>query len=81
MASKVITLSLREDVEKRLREMAMAKYGREKGFISKFLTDMVEKKSLEKEMGDADRRLMQMIERGLSGGGLKKYKREELYER
>lgn len=81
MASKSITLSLREDIEKKLRTMAMAKYGKRKGFISKFLTDAVEDLSSKQIMSEADLKFLELLRTGIRGGGLKKYKREELYER
>lgn len=82
MASKVITLSLKEDVEKKLRELAISRYGKRKGFISKFLTETIEDLSSKQKMSKSDARIMEIIEKGPFGRGLIKYKsRDELHER
>lgn len=82
MASKVITLSLREDVERKLRTMAMAKYGKRKGYISKFLTETVEELSSKKRISQADAKLLEFLVKGPFGRGYIRYKsRDEIHER
>lgn len=82
MGSRTLTISLREDVEKKLREMAVQKYGRRKGFISKFVTDAVEEISFRRSLLGPDAFILDVLKRGIKTGGLIKYKsRDELYER
>jgi hypothetical protein len=87
MTSKTITLSLKEEVEKELRRLALQKFGRTKGNLAKVVTEgimEVKKKQAKKETVDPVylkfSEFMKKIE-GKGYGGLKKYKREELYER
>ncbi len=82
MASRTLTLSLREDIEKKLREMAMQKYGRKKGFISRFVTDAIEEISFRRSLLGPDAFILEVLKRGIKTGGLVKYKsRDELHER
>lgn len=62
--------------------MAMQKYGRRKGFISKFVTDAVEEISFRKSLLGPDAFILDILKRGIKTGGLVKCKsRNELHER
>ncbi len=84
MVSRPITLSLKEDVERELRRLALQKYGRSKGALAKVVEEGV--REVAKNNTKVDRgwdkifAVMKEIE-GKGYGGLKKYKREELYDR
>lgn len=81
MANKAVTLSLKKSVGRKFRLMAMAKYGSGKDSISKLLTDTVENLSSKQKMSEADFKLLELLDKGINGGGLIKYSRDELYRR
>lgn len=83
MASKVITISLKEDVEKDLRRLAVQKYGKTKGSLAKVVTEAVQELKKRETMDPGSALILEVMEKikGKGYGGLKKYKREELYER
>lgn len=67
---------------KKLREITMQKYRRKKGFISKFVTDVVEEISFRRSLSGPDTFILDVLKRGIKTGGLIRYKsRDELHER
>ena len=83
MASKVITISLKEDVEKELRRLAVQKYGRTKGSLAKVVEEGVREVAKKETIDPGYAKFLEVMKKikGKGYGGLKKYKREELYER
>jgi hypothetical protein len=83
MASRVITISLKEEVEKELRKLAMQKYSRKKGALAKIVEEGVLEVAKKEKMDPGSARILAIMKEleGKGYGGLKKYKREELYER
>lgn len=83
MASKVITISLKEEVDRELRRLAVQKYGRGKGSLAKVVEEGVKevaKKTKQDPFEEIFLKVMKEVEKKKIGG-LMKYKREELYER
>ena len=81
--SKVITLSLKDDVEKELRRLAIQKYGKRKGYLSKAVTVAVKEWAKTETIDPGSAKILKIMEevRKKGYGGLMKYKREELYDR
>ena len=76
----IITISLEDESERKLREIATKKYGKKKGYISKTLIDAII--HLEKNLNGerAEERLMMYAEEGLHLGKINSKKlREEIY--
>ena len=79
----IITLSLKDEVEKELRRLAAQKYGKSKGSLSKIVEEgliEVSKKTKPETFADVFLRTMKEVDRK-KYGGLMKHKREDLYER
>ncbi len=82
--SKVITLSLKDDVEKELRRLAVQKFGGGKGSMSKVVAEAVDELKKKETIDPGYAKFLQVMKEieGKGYGGLKKYKsRSELYER
>jgi len=76
----VITISLDDEIEKKLRTLATARFRKRKGYlamaISEALREWVSKKQ-EQEMGTA----IDMLEKGIDLGGIISKKKEDLHKR
>lgn len=81
MKTRIITVALREDVDKRLRELAILTYGKRKGYLSRALTEAVELWAREKEEKDSVVKTMELLKKGINMGGIKYKSRDELHER
>jgi len=81
MKTKIITVSVGEDVEERFRKIASATYGKRKGYLGKALTEaMIEWENKKKEV-DVNARALEMLRKGFDLGGITYKKRAELHER
>jgi len=81
MAAKTITINIREDVEKKLRQIAAARYGKRKGYLGKAVTEAVEEWARKKEETDVNARALAMLKKGFKMGKIKWKSRDELHER
>lgn len=81
MKTKTITVNIREDAEKKLRELAAVKYGKRKGYLGKALSEAVDTWAEKTEKSDVDARAIAMLKKGFNMGGLKTKKRSEWHER
>ncbi len=82
--SKVITLSLRDEVEKELRRLAIQKYGGVKGSMAKVVSEAVHELKKKETIDPGYAKFLQVMRevKGKGYGGLIKYKsRDELHER
>lgn len=75
----VITISLEKDYENKLREIAMMKYGKKKGSISKTLIEAINHISNYSKDETAEQRLINYAEKGLHLGKISKNIRREIY--
>ncbi|MEM3127090.1 MAG: hypothetical protein QW331_03425 [Candidatus Woesearchaeota archaeon] len=77
----VITISMKDEKEKRLREYAKEKYGERKGHLTMAITEAVDEKIEEDERGKARKKLLEIMEKGYHMGKIKIKHRSELYDR
>ena len=76
----VITISIEEEAEKKLRELAIMRYGKKKGCISKAIVDAISCLSENLKDKTVEQRLMQYAEKGFHLGKINSRKlREEIY--
>jgi len=75
----VITISLEKGYENKLRELAMMKYGKKKGSISKTLIEAIDSLSNYSKNETAEQRLINHAEKGLHLGKISKNMRREMY--
>lgn len=76
----VITISLDKDYENKLRELAITKYGKKKGSISKTLIEAINHFSECPKNETAEQRLMSYVENGLHLGKINSKKfRSQIY--
>lgn len=76
----VITISLNDEVEKKLRALARLRFSKAKGHLSKAITEALKEwaeKSREEELEDA----LEMLEKGFNMGGMITKKREDWHKR
>jgi hypothetical protein len=81
MASRTITINVREDVEKRFRRVAASKHGKKKGFLGRALTEAMQRWADEEEGAEVVAQTLRLLEEGLDLGGMKYSRRQELHER
>lgn len=81
MKTKTITVNIREDAEKKLRQLAEVKYGKRKGYLGKALSEAVDEWAEKTEKSDVDVRAIAMLKKGYNMGGFKTKKRSEWHER
>ena len=81
MATKIITVSIRADVEERFRKIAAATHGKKKGYLGRALTEAMEEWAREKEQGGTVEATLRSLESGVDLGGTKYRHRDELHER
>ncbi len=81
MAARVLTISVSEDVERKIRKLAKEKFGGKKGSIAKVISEAVEKQTVSKEQEELRKKALEMLEKGWDMGKILYKKREELYER
>ena len=73
MSSKVITISLKEEVEKELRRLAIQKYGRTKGALSKTITKFVQEGAKKEEIDPGYAKFLEVMKKikGVDDTGLR----------
>jgi hypothetical protein len=81
MASKVITVSVRADVEARFRRAAASRHGKKKGYLGRALTEAMDEWTRGKEGAETVAQTLMLMEEGIDLGGMKYKRREELHER
>lgn len=81
MTKKVITVRVNAEVEEKFRQTARSVLGRKKGYLGKALTDAMENWITEKRKMDTVAAILNLLDEGISLGGIKYIHREELHER
>ena len=81
MATKIITVSVRADVEERFRKIAAATHGKKKGYLGRALTEAMEEWAREREESGTVAAALRYLESGVDLGGTKYRHRDELHER
>ncbi len=76
-----ITVNVRDDVEKRFRDIAGRRYSKKKGFLGKAITEAMEKWIDEMRQKEIVKRELKVLEEGFDMGKSLFKRREELYER
>ncbi len=76
----VITISMDDEKERKLREYAKLKYGERKGALSTAITNAITKE-IEENQKRVTEELMQIIKKGYHMGKIKIKHRSELYDR
>ncbi len=74
-----ITVSVNDEVEKKFREAASAKYGKRKGYLGEAVTAAMQT-WVKAENGNV-KRALELLKKGHNSGGLLYKSREELHER
>lgn len=76
--AKTITINVKEDVEQRFRKLAIATYGKHKGFLGKAVTEAMQEWERKKMETDVNARALEMLKKGFK---MEKWKfdREEIY--
>jgi predicted transcriptional regulator len=78
--SKIITVSVDLNVEKKFRKLAKALHGKKKGYLGRALTEAMDRWTRDKEQSDSVAAALQLLDEGLDLGGLKYKHRDELHE-
>lgn len=76
----VITISLNDKIEEKLRKLAVARFKKKKGYLTSAISEALEEwssKIEEKNMEEA----FELLEKGVDLGGLISKKREDLHKR
>lgn len=81
MRTRIITVSVEEDIEKRFRRLASATYGKRKGYLGKAITEAMREWERKKKETDVNARALEMLRNGFDLGGITYRKRAELHER
>lgn len=81
MKTKIITVSVQEDVEGRFRKLAGATYGKHKGYLGKAVTEAMTTWVEKKERSDVNVRALEMLEKGFKMGKLTTKDRSEWHDR
>ena len=76
----VITISISDDVEKKLRKLARAKFSVMKGHLSMAITEALEEWA-GKRKEDVVAKSLELLEKGIDMGGIISKKRENLHVR
>jgi len=79
--SKVVTISVDAVVEEKFRRVAKVVHGKKKGYLSKALTEAMDKWTKDKEKNDSVAAAIRMLDQGVDLGGIKYRHRDELHER
>ena len=76
----IITISIEAEIEKKLREFALGRYGNRKGSIGKTVTEAINILVGSAKEGTAEERLMKRTETGFHLGRINSKKlREDIY--
>ena len=78
---ETITVNIDEEVNRKLREVAAAEYGKRKGYLGKAISEAAKMWIREKEVEAIRKRELEVLKRGFRMGKLLYKKREELYEK
>ncbi len=78
MKTRIITVSVQEDVEERFRKLASVTYGKHKGYLGKAITEAMKEWEIKKRSTDVNVKALEMLETGIK---MKKWKfdRNEIY--
>jgi len=68
-------------LRKKLRDVAVARYGKRKGYLGKAVTEAVEEWARKTEEVDINAHASAMLKKGFNLGGLKTKNRSEWHER
>ena len=79
--SKVVTISVDAVVEEKFRRVAKVVHGKKKGYLSKALTEAMDKWTKDKEKNDSVAAAIRMLDQGVDLGGIRYRHRDELHER
>lgn len=75
----VITVTVRDDVEKRFRKVAGTKYGKRKGYLGEAVTEAME--TWLRTESSSVKKAVELLQKGHNSGGLLYKSRDELHER
>jgi DNA gyrase/topoisomerase IV subunit B len=76
-----ITINIQNEVSEKFREIVKKEKGEGKGIIGKAIEEALKMWIKEKEEEEIVQRQLEYLKKGFKTGKLKKYKREELYDR
>ena len=76
----VVTISVNDDVEEKLRRIALARFGKNKGHLSKAITEAV-KDWAEKEDNEAVEKGLELLKKGFKLGGIVNKNRADWHRR
>ena len=81
MPSKIITVSVNAEVERKFRRTAKAVHGTKKGYLGRALTDAMERWTKDREETDTVAATLSLLDNGIDMGGVRYKHRDELHER
>ena len=76
----VITISLNDEIERRLRKIAIARFRKTKGHLAKAISEALQEWASKAE-GESMEQALEILENGVNLGGIITKKREELHKR
>ena len=76
----VITISINDEIENKLRKLALFKFGKTKGSLSNLIEEAVENLS-ERESQELVIKGLELLEKGVNMGGMISKKREDWHRR
>ena len=77
----VMTISMKDEVEKKFRQTAKSEFGEGKGALGKAIGEAVQKWLEEKEQKEIAKRAIEIMNKGLYSLKGWKFNRDELYDR
>ena len=81
MPSKIITVSVNAEVERKFRRTAKAVHGAKKGYLGGALTDAMERWTKDREETDTVAAALSLLDQGIDLGGVRYKHKDELHER
>ncbi|MBS3170629.1 hypothetical protein J4223_02520 [Candidatus Woesearchaeota archaeon] len=76
-----ITINIQNEVSEKFREIVKKERGEGKGIIGKAVEEAIQNWIKEKEENEIAQRQLELLKKGFKTGKLKKFNREELYDR
>jgi len=76
-----ITINIQNEVSEKFREIVKKERGEGKGIIGKAIEEAIQNWIKEKEENEIAQRQLELLKKGFKTGKLKKFNREELYDR
>ena len=77
--SRIITVSVNEEVESEFRRQAAKEYGKRKGYLGKAFTSAMKEWTRKNDAEDADAIMLRLLKTGIKTTKKWKFNREELY--